>query len=275
MNISVSLLSAYQYCPRKIFLERVLKLYEPPKEALLLGTIRHEIYELINNKEEEIVTNIQEKTSNEELETTYKNIYSKILRNVIIKHKENLKQFEVNINELFKRIQPLIQNEAKNRSNNISIFINKHNIFGKELWEKLTPKIQSEIKIRSATLNLTGIIDQLEIYEDSFTPIELKTGKAPKEGAWPGHKIQIAAYAMLLEEKHNTKIKEGFIHYLDINERRHIPINIFLKEEIIQLIEKVKTLLQSKTIPDFCNNKNKCNVCGLRTSCYDKKLKVP
>lgn len=271
MAISVSLLASYLYCPRKIYLERVLGFFEPLKGALVIGTIKHGIFDEINKKEEEIVTNITEKISLEELQEIYRNTYSKINREVIIKNKEKLKQLEIDINFIFKKTWPLILNEAQNRSLNVFNFTQSHMVFGKELWEKLTPKIRSEFKIKSEKLELSGIIDQLEIYEKGYVPIELKTGSAPKEDVWPNHKIQIAAYAMLLEEKYNTEIKEGFVHYLDINERRHIPINIFLKDEIKQLIKKVKTLLESQEIPGFCENKNKCNACGLKNTCYDEK----
>jgi len=274
MAISVSLLASYLYCPRKIFLERVLGFYEPPKADLVIGTIKHGIFDKINKEEEEIVTNITEKIPFEELEETYKTAFSRILRETITENKENIKKLELNTPDIFKKTWPLILNQAKTRAANIHDFMQTHLVFGKELWEKLTPKIHSEFKIKSDTLNLSGIIDQLEIYEKGYVPIELKTGSAPKEDAWPNHKIQIAAYAMLLEEKYNTEIKEGFVHYLDINEKRHIPINIFLKDEINQLIDKVKTLLESREIPDFCNNQNKCSACGLKETCFDeKKLK--
>jgi len=274
MVISVSLLSSYLYCPRKIYLERVLGFFELPKKALVIGTIKHGIFDEINKKEEGIVTNITEKTSLEELQEIYKNAYSKIHRDVIIKNKQKLRELELNIQDIFKKTWPLILNEAQNRSLNVFNFIQKHMVFGKELWEKLTPKIQSEFKIKSETLGLSGIIDQIEIYEKGYVPIELKSGKAPKEDAWPNHKIQVAAYAMLLEEKFNTEVKEGFIHYLDVNEKRHIPINIFLKEETNELKNKVKALLESKEIPSVCDNENKCNACGLRETCFDeKKLK--
>ena len=46
----------------------------------------------------------------------------------------------------------------------------------------------------------------MEIYENGYVPIELKTGKMPKEGVWPGHKVQIAAYSMLIEEKFKTEV---------------------------------------------------------------------
>jgi len=269
--LSVSALTSYLYCERKLYLQRVLGFYEPPKEATVKGSIRHKIYEQINNKEEEIVSSITERIGLEEILQLYKKHYNKILRDVIRKSKEELKKFDVKPNEFFKQLWPLILNESETRAKNVHDFMQFHLVFGKKLWEKLTPKIKSEFWIESEKLKLRGIIDQIEIYDKGFVPVELKTGYCPKEGVWQNHKIQIGAYALLLEEKYNTQIKEGFITYLDSNQRRHVPVNIFLKHEIIDLMEKVSKLLKNKEIPAMCDNKKKCSKCGLKDVCYDKK----
>jgi CRISPR-associated exonuclease Cas4 len=271
MVISVSLLSSYLYCPRKIFLERVLGLYEPPKESLVIGTIKHEIYDSINKKEEAIVTSISKETSFDELQDTYKKSYSAILRQAITTNREKLNKIGMSTKDAFKRLWPLILNEAQSRASNISSFMQSHLVFGRDLWRMLTPKIYSEFQIRSEKIGLSGIIDQLEVYEAGYIPVELKSGTPPEEGAWPNHKIQIAAYAMLLEEQHNTEIKEGFVYYIDANERRHIPINVFLKDEIRHLLKQVNALLESRTIPSVLKNKNKCSSCGLKHICHNEK----
>jgi CRISPR-associated protein Cas4 len=269
--LSVSALTSYLYCQRKLYLQRVLGFYEPPKEATVKGKIRHKIYEQINNKEEEIVSSITEKISLEEILQLYKKHYNEILRDVIRKSKEDLNKFEIKPNEFFKQLWPLILNESETRANNIHNFMEFHLVFGKKLWEKLTPKIKSEFWIESEKLKLRGIIDQIEIYDKGFVPVELKTGSCPREGVWLNHKIQIGAYALLLEEEHNTQIKEGFVTYLDTNQKRHVPVNIFLKQEIMDLMEKVNNLLKNKEIPAICDNEKKCIRCGLKDVCYDKK----
>jgi len=81
---------------------------------------------------------------------------------------------------------------------------------------------------------------------------------------------QIAAYAMLIEEKFNTNVKEGFVQYLDVKETRHITINPFMKEEIISLVKEIQELLSKQEIPNYCENKNKCINCGLRETCYNE-----
>ena len=270
MKISVSMLSSYLYCPRKLFLQKVLAVEEPPKESLVLGTLRHEIYDFINRSEEKIVTSIRKKTQYNEIIALYKKFYSKALRERVIKNKSRIKEVNLDIVDVFKKTWPLILNEAETRAKNILDFIQKYNVYGKELWKKLTPKIISEQRIDSNELQLRGIIDRIEVYENVYVPIELKTGKMPKEGIWPGHKIQIAAYAMLLEEKFKTSVKEGFVNYLDAKETRHIAINPFMKEEIVNLVKEVQELLKNQQPPNYCENRNKCTNCGLKETCYNE-----
>ena len=264
------MLSSYLYCPRKLFLQQVLAIEEPPKESLVLGSLRHEIYDFINQTEEKIVASITKKIQYPELINLYKNFYSKILREKIIKNKLKIKEVNLDIVDVFKKTWPLIFEEAEVRAKNIFDFTQKYNVYGKKLWEKLTPKIISEFSVGSDKLQLKGIIDRIEVYENGYVPIELKTGKMPQEGVWPGHRVQIAAYAMLLEEKYKTNVKEGFINYLDAKETRHIAINPFMREEIISLIKEIRDLLENQNIPHYCENKNKCTNCGLRETCYNE-----
>lgn len=273
--ISVSTLSSYMYCPRKLYLQYVLRITEPPKDVLLKGSIRHKVYENINLAEEELIKSIKKGMTENDLKGKYHQRYREILLEVIKQNKEDLKQFNILPQDLFKNVWPLILSESETRATIVNNFILKNNIFGQELWEKLTPKIESELKISSEKLGLRGIVDQIQIHKEGFVPIELKTGKCPREGVWPGHKIQLIAYTLLLEEKFNTEIKEGFVHYLDNKEKRHIAINPFMRLEVKELIQKVNNLLNSDKIPGFEKNQNKCSNCGLKEDCYDeKKLKT-
>ena len=270
--LSVTTLTSYLYCMRKLFLTRVLGFKEPIRRPLVKGSIRHEVYDLINKKEEEIVTNITKKTTKEQLYQTYKMRHSKILREVIRNNKEDLKKLELKPNDVFRKTWPLILEESLTRAKRTHNFMETHLVYGKELWESLTPKISSEIKISSEKLKLRGIIDQIEIYEKGIVPVELKTGSCPKQGVWDNHRIQAGAYALLAEEHFNKEIKEAFIVYLDHAQRRHIPINIFLKDEIKELIQKVNLLLKGKELPETERNYNKCRGCGLREICYNNKV---
>ncbi len=271
MKISVSLLSSYLYCSRKLFLEKVLMLEEPPKESLVMGSIRHETYDNINKKEEEIVTSITKEYDSEHIQALYKQKYLQILRKAVANNKKRLEEVNISMLEAYRKSFPFIMEESSVRSDNIVNFIKANDVFGEELWQKLTPKIISELRVESDELKLKGIIDQVHVYDNEYVPFELKTGRTPSDGVWPSHRIQIAAYSMLLQEKFDKEIKEGFVVYLDTKEKRHIVFNPFMKQEVKQIVDEVIALLESRELPDFCNNENKCRKCGLRQTCYDEE----
>lgn len=282
MKIPVSLLSAYMYCSRKLFLEEVLLLEEPPKESLIMGSIRHETYDKINKTEEEIVTSIAKRVGLGEIQELYKQKYLQILRKAVANNRNRLKEANLNMLDAYRKSFFFITEESQLRSSNIFNFIEANNVFGKELWEKLTPKIISELKVESNELRLKGIVDQVHIYNDEYVPFELKTGRTPQDGVWPSHRIQLAAYSLLMQEHFKKPVKEGFVVYLDTKEKRHIAMNPFMKEEVKQIVDDVIALLEKKELPDFCNNENKCRKCGLKQTCYDEneinnllKINVP
>jgi len=102
--ISVTSLSSYLYCPRKLFIERVLGIRpEIPKEALIRGSIRHRVYEKINLCQEELVKSISKKDF-EFILGAYKLKFIKILKQTIVSSKEELASNEVPLTEFFKEI---------------------------------------------------------------------------------------------------------------------------------------------------------------------------
>ncbi|MFO8016606.1 MAG: CRISPR-associated protein Cas4 [Candidatus Woesearchaeota archaeon] len=273
--ISVTMLSSYLYCARKLYLEKVLGLREPPKKSLALGTVRHEVHELINNTEESIVSRVREGTGHEDILSMYKNAHSGILRDVIKKHKEKLAEFGLDQGEVFRQMQPKVMLESERRAENVSAFMEKHRIYGRELWDKLTPKILSEFRVESESLGLRGVVDQIEIHEGRIIPVELKTGRNPSDGAWPGHRIQLLSYMLLLSENGDQdtagkEVGEGRIIYLDTGRCVPFMMNPFAEKEVKGMISKIADLITSKKLPPPCGNENKCRACGLREDCFNE-----
>ena len=266
--VSATMLSSYLYCPRKLFISSVLKIKEPPKEELVKGKIWHQTYEFINKNDESIVKSI--KTSNyQEIYAFFRKNYARFLRNAIIMNKTELKEFNIKLIDIFKDYWENFDSEAKLRALNLSQFILKHNIFGEELWIMLEPKIISEQYFKSEKLNLSGIIDMIEVYKDFHVPGEIKTGKVPNKGIWDNHRVQLAAYMMLLEDS-GKKTGEGYMKYKGIEEKRILAMNPMLKEEVIDLIRKVNIIISGFDAPDFVDNKNKCNKCQVKDTCYNE-----
>lgn len=270
MLISVTLLCSYLYCKRKLYIEQVLGIKEIPKEVTVKGSIRHNVLDWINKQEKSLVLSVNENNINE-IPNKYINFYSKNLTNSIKMNKSVLDSLNIKMIDAYKEIWPFFKDDATTRSNYLLNFVNKHKMFGQQLWEQLTPKILTEVYIRSDKLELKGKIDRIEIHENKQIPVEIKSGNAPREGVWESHLIQIAAYMMLMQEKYGNKVGVGKVHYLKNLEDREIKMNPALFDDVVKLKNKVKELLSSKQIPDFCGNENKCESCGLKKECFGIK----
>ena len=266
--LSVTMLSSYEYCKRKLFLEKVMGVTEPPKPALLKGSVRHQAYEQMAKQEEAIVTSLTEGMEKQEVLARFREQYLKFLDASIAAYASQLASFSIDSKDIFGVLLPLIETEAQARALVVHSFMLRSEAWGKKLWRLLTPKIDAERRIESGTLELIGIIDQIEVHEDRQVPIELKTGLCTIQGVWPGHKLQIAAYAMLLEEASGKPIDEGIVRYLDSRERRVVAINPYLKKDIRKKVGEVKTLLEGRAVPGFVDNRSKCISCGIREFCY-------
>jgi hypothetical protein len=58
--VRVTDITDYIFCPRKVYLKRVLKYSEEDTEQKIFGSIVHSLFDKINEKEKEIIFNIKD-----------------------------------------------------------------------------------------------------------------------------------------------------------------------------------------------------------------------
>jgi CRISPR-associated protein Cas4 len=224
------------------------------------------------NAEKDIVVSIGKHDDAPEISRKYIEQYALALREAVSKYLPSLRALNIDPETAYEGAFSTLLAEASMRSRNTISFFEKTNFVGEELWEKLTPKILSEVRVESEKLGLIGIIDQVHDYGDYAIPVELKTGKMPKVGVWPGHRIQASAYALMLSEMQGKPVGKTIVHYLDGNDKREIVMNPFMRDEIVMLVLEIQELLSNTLLPEYCESTQKCNSCGLRKECYDAKL---
>ena len=111
----------------------------------------------------------------------------------------------------------------------------------------------------------------IEVYDNIvYVPIELKTGMVPdgNNAMWPGHRMQLAVYLMLLEDS-GKSVSEGVLKYKGSDEKRVLMLNTLLKEEVLDLVNQVNKLIKGFDIPEKTDNKKKCIKCSFKEVCYD------
>jgi len=268
--ISVTDMCSYRFCQRGLYLKKVLKLREPPKPVMVLGSIRHNVYDEANKKEEDLVNQITSDLNRQQIMQLFANAYNAILNKSIYKFIPQLESLKMDKEEVTTKMHEAVSLQSQNRADEIIIFSSKTNLFGKELWEKLTPKIISELRVQSDKLRLKGIVDRIEVHGNEYIPVEIKTGRTPTEGVWPDHRLQLSAYAMLLNEKFKVNVKECLVKYVATDQTRQIVMNPFMEHEVTVAVNDVFELLEKTEIPDFCG-KSYCSICSLGDD-YEKHL---
>jgi CRISPR/Cas system-associated exonuclease Cas4 (RecB family) len=268
--LSVTNLATYLYCPRKSFLEIVFKIRRPPNKAMVKGSVRHNAFDFINNQEEDLIKSVKTKDY-EELLMLFKKNHLDSLKQSIRQNEQAIKELQIPLMDLLRESWESILKETEEKVKMLHTIIVQKGVLGEDLWNSIEIKTKSEMRISSDNLKIRGIIDRVLITENEMIPYELKTGSAPITGVWPGHRIQIGSYILLLHELHG-KTKSGYIKYLDINEERAIMMNPFLQNEILGTRDTILSFKETLEIPPFCDDIKKCQSCELRTLCYNKEF---
>jgi len=263
--IPVTALSDYLYCPRKVYFRYVLKFIPVVRKPLIEGKIKHDVFDAISKNEENLILNIKPKDL-DNIDIIYKKAYKNFLEQSIYRFENDIKKADLTKEQVFDNALKKFLDEASYKAKTLLALIKKTRLFGKDLFDAIPVKHKSEIFLSSKELKLRGIIDRVDVINDVHIPIELKTGSMPREGVWPGHKIQLASYILLLDERFNSN--HGFVEYLDHNVSRKIVMNPFLENEVKELIDKVFNTLESDNIPEVCENFNKCKSCNFKGHCF-------
>lgn len=268
--ISVTDLSTLNYCSRKLFLSKVLGIKEPAKKTTLLGTMHHEALEIASSYLQRIVGSTSKGMEKQEIFELFYSHYLPIAEDLKDRYLGAIVSFGVLPEEVSSSLKKTLRNEAFFMAARTKRYMESTGLYGDELFLKM-PKVISEIRLKSEKMGLTGRIDRAEFGQESIMIYEMKTGKSPISGVWPGHRTQIMAYMLLVKEEFK-KDTAAIVYYIDSNESKEIKFNSFMAFEIGKLIENAKSLIRQRKLPEITQNRNKCLSCGLREKCHDQAL---
>ena len=272
--ISVTDLSAYKFCIRSLYLRLVLGLREPVKPVMVLGGIRHKVYDEANKREEGIVTQIGSGMARQKILALFAEDYNEILHESISGYSSQLQTLGMDAAGTASQLEPAVLSQAHSRADEIISFSSKAKLFGSDLWVALTPKIITELRLRSKKLRLKGIVDRVEVYGNEYVPAEIKTGRTPSEGVWPDHRMQVAAYMLMINDRFNVNVKEGMVKYVATNQTRQIVMNPFMEYEVTAAVNDVFSLIESPDVPEPCG-KSYCTACRMGENYENFMIRQP
>lgn len=128
------------------------------------------------------------------------------------------------------------------------------------------------LALQSRHLGLTGRID-LVIASPSRTAanteISVVEYKYSEQKAGAHFKLQLAAYALLVEEAWQVSIKQGFIYSIPTKSIETIAITPHLRRKVVQTLTNIRQIVAQEMLPPPPAAQERCVTCEFRRFCND------
>lgn len=153
---------------------------------------------------------------------------------------------------------------------------------GRRLHVELEEREEGEwedLFLESEALGLRGRVDALRNQKGQLIPYEHKRGKANRaeEGEplpWDSDRLQILAYALLMETALGVEILESRIRYHADNVLVHVLLTDAARQEVKEAINQARLLRQSPLRPPVTTNERLCTRCSLAPVCLPEEARL-
>ena len=152
---------------------------------------------------------------------------------------------------------------------------------GRRLHEEVVPADADVTGLRSYELaseawGLFGKIDAARRRDGGWIAYEHKRGrcrrgddKSPQ--AWPSDRLQVVAYAVLLEEELGKPVPTGRVRYHADNVTVAVPIDEQARADLRAAVERARLLRRSDVRPPVHENERVCRRCSLKVVCLPEE----
>jgi CRISPR-associated protein Cas1 len=152
---------------------------------------------------------------------------------------------------------------------------------GRELHASLEDAEEGEpkaLELECPDLGLVGKVDCLRRLDGALVPYEHKRGRcrrgeSNRPEAWESDRLQVAAYAMMLEEALDQPIPEGRVRYHQDNVTVRVPLDGAARQAVHDAVAQARRLRDSLDRPPVADNENLCVRCSLSPVCLPEETR--
>jgi CRISPR-associated protein Cas1 len=136
---------------------------------------------------------------------------------------------------------------------------------------------QTQLELADPELGLVGKVDAIRRRDGSLLPYEHKRGRSHKDGkvatAWPSDRLQVIAYAALIQSATGQTVTEGRIRYHADNTTVRVPFDDAARRELTEAIATARRLRESTERPPVTDNERLCVHCSLAPVCLPEEVR--
>jgi CRISPR-associated exonuclease Cas4 len=122
------------------------------------------------------------------------------------------------------------------------------------------------VGLESARLGLSGKLDLLLISPKGFFPVDFKyTRGRPHRN----HLVQLAGYALLVEENFQTRVDTAFIYLAPVQQVVSVAMTGQLKDQTVDRLVEIRSIIREGILPPATSVRGRCEECEFRNFCGD------
>lgn len=120
--------------------------------------------------------------------------------------------------------------------------------------------------LHSGTLALSGKLDLLVITEDACYPVDFKDTEG---GVRYNHRIQLTAYAMLVEESLARPVPAAFVYLVPSRQLVNVAVDEKEREQVRRALTEMRRSIAEEEMPGPTPVRARCVACEFRNYCAD------
>ncbi len=122
----------------------------------------------------------------------------------------------------------------------------------------------------SPAYRLTGKPDYLVKDRRKIVPVEVKSARAPVDGPYAAHIMQLAAYCLLVEETRGQRPEYGIIKYAD--KTFSVENTDRLRSSLLDLLDDMRETLNASEAARSHSEAGRCARCGYSHACDERLI---
>src|SRR2546423_817789 len=135
------------------------------------------------------------------------------------------------------------------------------------------------LNLESERWGLTGRIDCVRRRDGMIVPYEHKRGRSARSRdgvaeTWPSDRLQVIAYAALVEEHTGREVLEGRVRYHADNVMVRVAIDGQARNDLARAIERARELQSTVVRPPVTENERLCVRCSLAPVCLPEEARL-
>jgi CRISPR-associated exonuclease Cas4 len=120
--------------------------------------------------------------------------------------------------------------------------------------------------LRSERLGFAGKLDLLIVAGRKAYPVDFKDTEG---GVRRNHRVQLAAYALLVEESLGLAAPAAFVYLISSKELVRVEVGVRERAEVLAALEEMRGFIRNERMPEPTGVVARCVACEYRNYCGD------